>query len=47
MKCTAVRTTPATITLPSPAVGGLGPINALGLVGVQIETDAGSSASSC
>ena len=41
MKCTAVRTTPGIITLPSPAVGGLGPINTLGLVGVQVQTDAG------
>ena len=41
MKCTAVRTTPGEITLPSPAVGGLGPIHKLGLVAVQVETDAG------
>ena len=41
MKVTAIRTTPGEITLPSPAVGGLGPINTLGLVATQIETDAG------
>ena len=41
MKCTAVRTIPGGITLPSPATGGLGPIHKLGLVAVQVETDAG------
>ncbi len=41
MRCTAVRTTPGEITLPRPAVGGLGPIRTLGLVAVSVETDAG------
>jgi len=41
MRCTAVRTTPGEIALPSPAVGGLGAIRTLGLVAVQVETDAG------
>ena len=41
MKVTSVRTIPGELTLPSPAVGGLGPINTLGLVATVIETDAG------
>ncbi len=41
MKITAIRTIPGEITLPSPAVGGLGPINTLGLVATIVETDAG------
>jgi L-alanine-DL-glutamate epimerase-like enolase superfamily enzyme len=41
MKITAIRTTPGTITLPRPAVGGLGPIHTLGLVVTRAETDAG------
>ena len=41
MKITAIRTIPGEITLPSPAVGGLGPINTLGLIATVIETDAG------
>ena len=41
MKITAIRTIPGEITLPRPAVGGLGPINKLGLLATIIETDAG------
>ncbi len=41
MKITALHTTPGELTLPSPAVGGLGPINTIGLVATRIETDAG------
>jgi L-alanine-DL-glutamate epimerase-like enolase superfamily enzyme len=41
MKCTAVRTILGEITLPRPAVGGLGPIRTLGVVAVLVETDAG------
>ncbi len=41
MKCTAVRTTPGEVALPRPAVGGLEAIHKLGLVAVQVETDAG------
>ncbi len=41
MKVTAVRTVLGEITLPSPAVGGLGPIDTLGLVATVVETDAG------
>ena len=41
MKCTAVRTTPGVLTLPRAAVGGLGPIRQIGVVGVEVQTDAG------
>ncbi len=41
MKITAIHTTPGERTLPSPAVGGLGPIHTIGLVATRIETDAG------
>jgi L-alanine-DL-glutamate epimerase-like enolase superfamily enzyme len=42
MKITAVRTIPGEITLPRPAVGGLGPIRTLGVVATMVETDAGA-----
>ena len=41
MKVTAVRTTQGVLTLPSPAVGGLGPIHTLGVLATRVETDAG------
>ena len=41
MKITALHTTPGELTLPSPAVGGLGPIKTIGLVATRIETDEG------
>ena len=41
MKITAVRTKPGLISLPRPAVGGLGPIHTLGVLATFVETDAG------
>ena len=41
MKVTAVHTKPGIITLPRPAVGGLGAIRTLGVLATLIETDAG------
>ncbi|MDP9096307.1 MAG: mandelate racemase/muconate lactonizing enzyme family protein [Pseudomonadota bacterium] len=41
MKVTAVRTKPGIITLPRPAVGGLGAIRTLGVLATLVETDAG------
>jgi len=41
MKVTAVRTKSGLITLPRPAVGGLGPIRTLGVLATLVETDQG------
>lgn len=41
MKVTAVRTEPGIVTLPHPAVGGLGAIRTLGVLATLVETDAG------
>lgn len=41
MKITAVHTKPGIVTLPRPAVGGLGPIRTLGVLATLVETDQG------
>ena len=41
MKVTAIRTRPGLVHLDRPAVGGLGPINTLGVLATFVETDAG------
>ena len=41
MKITAVHTKPGIVTLPRPAVGGLGAINTLGVLATLVETDDG------
>ena len=41
MKITTIRTIPGMITLPSPALGGLGAIHTLGVLATLVETDAG------